>query len=24
MWAIEDGDSERVTTAIAIIKAVQD
>jgi streptomycin 6-kinase len=23
MWAIEDGDSERVTTAIAIIKAVQ-
>jgi len=24
MWAIEDGDAERVTTAIAIIKAVQD
>lgn len=24
MWAIEDGDRERVTTAIAIIKAVQD
>lgn len=24
MWAIEDGDPERVTTAIAIIKAVQD
>ena len=24
MWAIEDGDPERVTTAVAIIKAVQD
>ncbi|WP_268750598.1 aminoglycoside phosphotransferase family protein [Aeromicrobium sp. Root344] len=24
MWAIEDGEPERVTTAIAIIKAVQD